>query len=150
MGPPGQRLLEDGEVGTGDRPGLVQGQVDAAALSFDSFDKAIGEGAVDPRTIRVVARSIAIPYPPIVMSSRLPAPLKARLKWAFAGVATVPEHPETAIRGPLYSGDSLELPIGVGVFGARRGDDARGFHRGIGMRFRPRGRIRSQQDEFRR
>ena len=37
---------------------LVQGQVDAAALSFDSYDKAIAQGAVDPRTIRVVARSI--------------------------------------------------------------------------------------------
>ena len=68
---------------------------------------------------------------------------------ALAGVAAVPEHPEAAIRGPLYCGDSLELPIGVGVFGARRGDDARRFHRGIGMRFRTRGRIHKQQGEFR-
>jgi phosphonate transport system substrate-binding protein len=85
---------------------LVQGQVDAAALSFDSFDKAVAQGAVDPRTIRVVARSVAIPYPPIVMNSRLPAPLKARLKSAFATVAAAPGVTPDMIRG--YGGAKVE------------------------------------------
>lgn len=62
---------------------LLQGQVDAAALSFDSFEKAVREGVVDPAAVQVVARSGAIPYPPIVISSRLPAETKARLKAAF-------------------------------------------------------------------
>ncbi|OYX32360.1 MAG: hypothetical protein B7Y99_08620 [Caulobacterales bacterium 32-69-10] len=57
---------------------LAQGQVDVAALSFDSFDKAISQGGVDPKGVRVVARSIAIPYPPIVMNAKLPPALKAK------------------------------------------------------------------------
>jgi phosphonate transport system substrate-binding protein len=85
---------------------LVQGQVDAAALSFDSFDKAIEQKAVDPRTIRVVARSGPIPYPPIVMASRLPSPLKARLKAAFGAVASAPGVTPDMIRG--YGGAKLD------------------------------------------
>jgi len=85
---------------------LVQGQVDAAALSFDSFDKAVGQGAVDPATVRVVARSIAIPYPPIVMNSRLPAPLRAKLKAAFGTVDTAPGVTPDMIRG--YGGAKVD------------------------------------------
>jgi phosphonate transport system substrate-binding protein len=69
---------------------LVQGQVDASALSFDSFDKAIEQKAVDPATIRVVAKSMAIPYPPIVMNSKLPQALKGKLRKAFAVVHKAP------------------------------------------------------------
>ena len=85
---------------------LVQGQVDASALSFDSFDKAIAQGAVDPRTIRVVARSIAIPQPPIVMNTRLPPALKAQLKAAFATVDKAPGVTPGMIRG--YGGVAVE------------------------------------------
>ncbi len=85
---------------------LVQGQVDAACLSFDSFNKAIGEGAVDPKTIRVVARSIAIPQPPIIMSMRLSPALKARLKAGFAGVDKAPGVTPDMIRG--YGGVKVE------------------------------------------
>lgn len=85
---------------------LTEGQVDAAALSFDSFDKAVSHGAVDPRTIRVVARSGPIPYPPLAMATGLPAPLKARLKQAFAGVAKAPGVTPEMIRG--YGGGKVE------------------------------------------
>jgi phosphonate transport system substrate-binding protein len=85
---------------------LVQGQVDASALSFDSFDKAIAQGAVDPRTIRVVARSIPIPQPPIVMNTRLPPALKAKLKAAFGGVDKAPGVTPDMIRG--YGGAKVE------------------------------------------
>jgi phosphonate transport system substrate-binding protein len=85
---------------------LVQGQVDAAALSFDSFNKAIEQKAVDPATIRVVARSIPIPQPPIVMNTRLPAALKARLKQAFAAVDKAPGVTPDMIRG--YGGAKVE------------------------------------------
>lgn len=85
---------------------LVQGQVDAAALSFDSFDKAVAQGAVSPKDIRVVARSGPIPYPPLAMSTRLPEPLKLRLKTAFAHVATAPGVTPDMIRG--YGGGKVE------------------------------------------
>jgi phosphonate transport system substrate-binding protein len=85
---------------------LTEGQVDAAALSFDSFDKAIAQGAVDPRAIRVVARSGPIPYPPLAMNTRLPEPMKARLKQAFAGVAKAPGVTPDMIRG--YGGGKVD------------------------------------------
>ena len=85
---------------------LVQGQVDASALSFDSFDKAIEQKAIDPTTIRVVAKSIAIPYPPIIMNSRLPPALKAELKKAFADVNKAPGMAPDMIRG--YGGEKLD------------------------------------------
>ena len=85
---------------------LVQGQVDASALSFDSFDKAIEQKAIDPTTIRVVAKSIAIPYPPIIMNSHLPPALKAELKKAFADVNKAPGMTPDMIRG--YGGEKLD------------------------------------------
>jgi phosphonate transport system substrate-binding protein len=85
---------------------LVQGQVDASALSFDSFDKAIEQKAIDPTTIRVVAKSIAIPYPPIIMNSHLPPALKAELKKAFADVNKAPGMAPDMIRG--YGGEKLD------------------------------------------
>lgn len=85
---------------------LVQGQVDVAALSFDSFDKAISQGAVDPKTIRVVARSIAIPYPPIVMNAKLPPALKAKLRSAFSSVHQAPGMTPEMIRG--YGGAKVD------------------------------------------
>lgn len=85
---------------------LVQGQVDASALSFDSFDKAIAQKAVDPSTIRVVAKSIPIPYPPIIMNSRLSLALKAELKKAFAVVNKAPGVTPDMIRG--YGGEKLD------------------------------------------
>jgi phosphonate transport system substrate-binding protein len=85
---------------------LTQGQVDAAALSFDSFDKAVAHRAIDPRTVRVVARSGPIPYPPLAMSTRLPEPLKAKLKQAFAGVDHAPGVTPEMIRG--YGGGKVE------------------------------------------
>src|SRR5262249_48657174 len=85
---------------------LVQKQVDVAALSFDSFDKAVAAGAVDPKTIRVVARSMPIPYPPIVMNSHLPAEWKAKIKQAFGSVAGAPGVTPDMIRG--YGGAKVD------------------------------------------
>jgi phosphonate transport system substrate-binding protein len=85
---------------------LVQDQVDAAALSFDSFDKAVAQGAVNPREIRVVARSGPIPYPPLAMNTKLPDPLKAQLKTAFGNVAKAPGVTPDMIRG--YGGGKVD------------------------------------------
>lgn len=78
---------------------LVQNHVDAAALSFESFDKAVAQGAVDPSTIRVVARSIPIPYPPLIMSAKLTPKLKAALRDAFGRVDRAPGVTPDMIRG---------------------------------------------------
>jgi phosphonate transport system substrate-binding protein len=85
---------------------LVHGQADAAALSFDSFDKAVSQHAVDPSTIRVVAKSPPIPYPPLIMNSRLDAGLKAKLRDAFARVEKAPGVTPEMIRG--YGGKQVD------------------------------------------
>ena len=85
---------------------LTQGQVDVAALSFDSFDKAVRQGAVKADSVKVVARSDAIPYPPIIMNTRLAAPLKAKLKLAFKNVHQAPGVTPEMIRG--YGGGKVD------------------------------------------
>lgn len=85
---------------------LTQGQVDVAALSFDSFDKAVRQGAVKANSVKVVARSDAIPYPPIIMNAKLAAPLKARLKLAFRNVHLAPGVTPEMIRG--YGGGKVD------------------------------------------
>jgi phosphonate transport system substrate-binding protein len=78
---------------------LVQNQVDVAALSFDSFDKAVAQGAVDPATVRVVARSGPIPYPPLTMNTKLSPQLKSTLRDAFGAVDKAPGVTPDMIRG---------------------------------------------------
>jgi phosphonate transport system substrate-binding protein len=85
---------------------LVQDQADVASLSFDSYDKAVAQGAVDPQTIKVVARSMAIPYPPLALNTKLPEALKARLKDAFATVNKAPGVTPDMIRG--YGGGKVD------------------------------------------
>ena len=85
---------------------LIQNQVDAAALSFDSFDKALSQGAVDPATIRVVARSIPIPYPPLIVNAKLAPKLKAELRDAFGRVDKAPGVTPDMIRG--YGGGKVD------------------------------------------
>jgi phosphonate transport system substrate-binding protein len=85
---------------------LTQGQVDVAALSFESFDKALRQGAVTAGSVRVIAKSAPIPYPPIVMNSKIPAGTKVRLKSAFATVHTAPGVTPAMVRG--YGGAMVD------------------------------------------
>lgn len=85
---------------------LVQDQVDVASLSFDSYEKAVKQGAVDPKTIKVVARSMPIPYPPLALNSKLPESLKGRLKAAFATVHKAPGVTPDMVRG--YGGAKID------------------------------------------
>jgi phosphonate transport system substrate-binding protein len=85
---------------------LVQGQVDVASLSFESFDKAVQQSAVDPKTIKVVAKSDPIPYPPLAMNSALPDALKTQLKQAFADVDRAPGVTRDMLRG--YGGERID------------------------------------------
>ena len=85
---------------------LKQGLVDVASLSFDSYEKAVKQGAVDPKTIKVIAKSIAIPYPPLALNSKLPETLKTQLKNAFATVNKAPGVTPDMIRG--YGGVKVD------------------------------------------
>jgi len=85
---------------------LTQGQVEAASLSFESFEKAVNQGAANSKELKVVARSVAIPNPPIAMGTHLSPELKAKLKAAFAGLATAPGVTPEMIRG--YGGRKVE------------------------------------------
>ncbi|MCX7283738.1 MAG: phosphate/phosphite/phosphonate ABC transporter substrate-binding protein [Novosphingobium sp.] len=81
---------------------VVAGKVDAAALSFDSFDRALQQGLPGVDDLRVLARSDAMPYPPFVVSTRLSATRRKRLRQAFAAI----EHGQRALPG--YAGRPLD------------------------------------------
>jgi len=85
---------------------LSQGLVDVANASFDSYEKAVRQGAIDPNLIAVVAKSIPIPYPPLAMHPKLPEPLKAKLKTAFNEVHKAPGVKPEMIRG--YGGKKVD------------------------------------------
>jgi phosphonate transport system substrate-binding protein len=85
---------------------LDQGLVDVACLSFDSYEKAVREGAIDPTKFKVIAKSIPIPYPPLALDTDLPEALKHRLKDAFNHVHTAPGITPEMIRG--YGGKQVD------------------------------------------
>lgn len=85
---------------------LGQGLVDVASASFDSYEKAVRQGAIDPKQIMVVAKSIPIPYPPLAMNTKLPAELKTKLKVAFNQVHKAPGVTPEMIRG--YGGKRVD------------------------------------------
>lgn len=85
---------------------LAEGQVDAACASFDSYEKAVRQGAIDGGRIRLLAKSEPIPYPPLAMHPALPAALKAKLRVAFAAVHHAPGVTPAMIRG--YGGKKVE------------------------------------------
>jgi phosphonate transport system substrate-binding protein len=85
---------------------LDQGLVDIACLSFDSYEKAVREGAIDPGKYKVVAKSLPIPYPPLALDTRLPESLKQRLKDAFNRVHTAAGITPEMIRG--YGGKQVD------------------------------------------
>jgi phosphonate transport system substrate-binding protein len=78
---------------------LVQGHVDVAAASFNSYQKAVDSGAVDPNQIVPVARSVPIPYPPFIMHPSLPAAVKEKLRNGFNSVHIDPQVTPEMIRG---------------------------------------------------
>ena len=78
---------------------LVQGHVDVAAASFNSYQKGVDSGAIDPNQIVPVARSIPIPYPPFVMHPSLSNEVKSKLRNGFNNVHTDPQISPEMIRG---------------------------------------------------
>lgn len=85
---------------------LEQGQVDAAAASFDSFEKAVRQGALAGGDYRVVGKSVPIPNPPLAMHTKLSAAEKQRLRDAFNGVHKAAGVTPDMIRG--YGGKKVD------------------------------------------
>jgi phosphonate transport system substrate-binding protein len=85
---------------------LQEGHVDAAAASFDSFEKAVRQGAIKAEEVRVLAKSQPIPYPPLAMHPKLPAAIKAKLRDAFNRVHAAPGISKDMIRG--YGGARVD------------------------------------------
>ncbi|CAN5156238.1 hypothetical protein BH10PSE13_BH10PSE13_02910 [soil metagenome] len=85
---------------------LLQGDVDAAALSFESYEKAVRENVPGARDVKVIARSDAIPYPPLVVSTRLAPAVREKLKTAFATIARQPGITPDMLRG--YGGAKVD------------------------------------------
>ena len=85
---------------------LAEGLVDAAAASFDSFEKAINQGTIDAAEFVVVGKSDPIPNPPLAMSTGLPAEMKTQLRDAFNTVHEAPGVTPEMIRG--YGGKQVD------------------------------------------
>ncbi len=62
---------------------LVDGEVELAAASFQSWKAAIDDGTVDPMSYMPLLKSGSIPLPPLVMSRHLPDKLKEQIRRLF-------------------------------------------------------------------
>jgi phosphonate transport system substrate-binding protein len=67
---------------------LAEGKVDAAAASYNSFEKAVNNGAIDPEKFAPLAKSQPIPNPPLAMNKGLDSDLKQQLRHAFNNIHT--------------------------------------------------------------
>jgi phosphonate transport system substrate-binding protein len=85
---------------------LQEGHADAAAASFDSFEKAVRQGAIKGEEVRVLAKSQPIPYPPLAIHPKLPAALKTKLRDAFNRVHQAAGVSKEMIRG--YGGARVD------------------------------------------
>jgi phosphonate transport system substrate-binding protein len=85
---------------------LEQGQVDVAAASFDSFEKAVRQGALKAEEFGVVSKSMPIPNPPLAMHPRLPGEAKKTLRDAFNTVHQAPGVTPEMVRG--YGGKKVD------------------------------------------
>lgn len=68
---------------------LKEGRVDACAASFNSWEKAIKNGVINPKKFKVLAKSQPIPNPPMAMNTNLPSKTKAKLKEAFNNIHNI-------------------------------------------------------------
>ena len=78
---------------------LVGGRAEVAAAPFESYLKAVRQGVVDPRRIRIIAKSDPIPNPPIAVSGRIDPETIERLRKAFHRIHTFPGIEPEMIRG---------------------------------------------------
>ena len=85
---------------------VAEGKADLSGASFDSFEKAVKQGAIDPKKVRVLAKSDPIPQPPLAMSTTLPEGTQKKLRDAFNNVHKAPGVTPDMIRG--YGGSKVD------------------------------------------
>ena len=85
---------------------VAEGKADLSGASFDSFEKAVKQGAIDPKKVRVLAKSDPIPQPPLAMSTALPEATQKKLKDAFNNVHKAPGVTPDMVRG--YGGSKVD------------------------------------------
>lgn len=85
---------------------LSEGLVDVGGASFDSFEKAVNQKAIDPTKIKVVAKSLPIPYPPLAIHPKVAPEIQAKLRNAFNNIDKLPGISKEQIRG--YGGAKVD------------------------------------------
>ena len=85
---------------------LQAGIVDAAAASFNSYEKAVRQGSIDKDDFKVIAKSDPIPNPPLAMSIELPYSVKIAIKNEVANLHNNPDIKEGMLRG--YGGKKVD------------------------------------------
>jgi phosphonate transport system substrate-binding protein len=85
---------------------LQAGIVDAAASSFNSYEKAVRQGSIDKNDFKVIAKSDPIPNPPLAMSIKLPDTVKIAIKNEVANLHNNPEIKDGMLRG--YGGKKVD------------------------------------------
>jgi phosphonate transport system substrate-binding protein len=85
---------------------VAEGKADLSGASFDSFEKAVKQGAIDPSKVRVLAKSDPIPQPPLAMSTALPEAIQKKLKDGFNNVHQAPGVTPDMVRG--YGGSKVD------------------------------------------
>lgn len=78
---------------------LLQGHVDVAAAPFESYVRAVRSGVVNPRRIRILAKSDPIPNPPLVVSGRVDAGVRQKLRETLHNLHTFPDVRPNMLRG---------------------------------------------------
>lgn len=84
---------------------LLHGHVDAAALSLNSYERALRNHVPGAAQLRILARSEPLPYPPFVMSTRLSPQTRARLLNGFRAFGAGQAGRKSLIG---YAGDQLD------------------------------------------
>jgi len=85
---------------------LTEGHVQAACLSFDVYEKAVGAKSIDPTKFKPLIKSDPIPYPPLAMHPKLPADIKKKLRDGFENVHKAQGITPEMIRG--YGGKKVD------------------------------------------
>ena len=85
---------------------LSEGLVDVGGASFESFEKAVNQKAIDPTKIRVVAKSSPLPYPPLAIHPKVAPEVQAKLRNAFENIHKLPGISKDQIRG--YGGSKVD------------------------------------------
>ena len=85
---------------------LQAGIVDAAAASFNSYEKAVRQGSIMANEFKIIARSDPIPNPPLAMSVNLPKIVKDKIRNEISQLHNNPNIKEGMLRG--YGGKKVD------------------------------------------